>query len=98
MRTKGVYNAKIKHAKQNWVTERLEGATSKTVWDFIKWYKHGGQRNRPLYSSPSNIPAPSDQERANIFAKQFFPDPPPVQPYKTNNEPTNERDIEPLTW
>jgi hypothetical protein len=35
-RTKAVFQAKIKHAKRNWANERLEGATSKTVWDFIR--------------------------------------------------------------
>ena len=97
-RMKKTFRAKVRYAKQHWATERLKGATSKTVWDFIKWYKHGGQRNRPLYSSPSNVPAPSDQDRAKIFTKQFFPDPPPVLPFNPSSPPETPRDEIPLTW
>jgi hypothetical protein len=79
--TKATFRAKVRHAKRNWATARLEGATSKTVWEFVKWYKHGGKRCRPLYSSPSSIPAPSDQDRAKIFTDEFFPEPPPVSPF-----------------
>ena len=40
---KGAFHAKVRHAKRTWATKRLEGATSHTVWEFIKWYKHGGK-------------------------------------------------------
>jgi hypothetical protein len=74
----------------------LEGATSQTVWEFIKWYKHGGKRCRPLYSTPSHVPANSDQERAIIFTRQFFPIPPPVQPFSPKDDPAPERAPNPL--
>jgi ribonuclease HI len=95
-RTKAVFRAKVRHAKRNWATSRLEGATSQTVWEFVKWYKHGGKRCRPLYTSPSNIPAPSDQDRAKIFADQFFPEPPPVLPFAPTDEPDSPRSFHPL--
>jgi hypothetical protein len=83
--------------KQNWATARLEGATSKMVWDFVKWYKHSRKRCHPLYSSPSSIPAPSDQDWARIFANQFFPDPPSVLPFIPTDELDPQRPFHPLT-
>jgi hypothetical protein len=77
-RTKGVFRAKVRHAKRTWATQKLEGASSNTVWEFIKWYKHGGKRSRPLYSSPSHVPAASDQERTHIFSQHFFQSPHPL--------------------
>jgi hypothetical protein len=96
--TKAVFQAKVRHAKRNWATQRLEGATSQTVWEFVKWYTRGGKRCRPLYSCPSNVPAPSDQARAEIFAQQFFPPPPPVQPYSPTDEPCPQRPSHPLIF
>jgi hypothetical protein len=90
-RTKKVFRAKVHHAKQNWATTRLEGATSSTVWNFIKWYKHTGKRHRPLYSTPSNVPAPDDETRANIFAKEFFPNPHPNKNFSPSDEPSPTR-------
>jgi endonuclease/exonuclease/phosphatase family metal-dependent hydrolase len=95
-RAKKTFKARVHHAKRAWATERLEGATSSTVWSFIKWYKHGGKRSRPLYSSPSHVPAENEHERAQIFAKQFFPPPPPVQPYSPLDEPYPQRSHHPL--
>jgi ribonuclease HI len=93
---KKAFRARVRHAKQTWATNRLEGATSHTVWEFIKWYKHGGKRCRPLYSTPSHVPASSDQERARTFAEQFFPVPPPVQPFNPTDDPAPERTANPL--
>ena len=90
--TKGVFRAKVRHAKRTWATTRLEGATSQNVWEFIKWYKHGGKKCRPLYSTPSHVPAEDDNARAQLFAQQFFPDPPPVQPYTPNDPPQQQRE------
>jgi ribonuclease HI len=94
--TKAVFRAKVRHAKRNWATKKLEGATSKSVWEFVRWYKHGGKRCRPLYSSPLHVPAPSDQDRAKIFADQFFPEPPPVSPFNPTDEPEAQRPFYPL--
>ena len=96
-RTKAVFRAKVKHAKRNWANEKLEGATSKTVWDFIRWYSHRGKRYRPLYTSPSNVPAEDDEERSNRFTQQFFPEPPPTQPFVPSDEPHTQRVSPPLT-
>jgi hypothetical protein len=95
-RTKAVFRARVRHYKRTWVTQRLQGATSQNVWEFTKWYRHGGQQCRPLYSSPSSIPAPSDQERSRIFANQFFPAPPPTDEFQPQDEPTQERLQHPL--
>jgi ribonuclease HI len=97
-KTKAVFRAKVNHAKQTWATQRLEGATSKTVWEFIKWYKHGGKRCRPLYSTPSHVPAPTEQNRDDLFVNQFFPEPPPVQPFTPSDDPIPQRSLHPLTW
>ena len=95
--TKVIFQAKIKHAKRNWANDCLQGATSKTIWEFIQWYSHRGKRYRPLYTSPSNVPAQDDNERTNVFTQQFFPEPPPTQPFTPNSEPYPQRDIPPLT-
>jgi ribonuclease HI len=81
-RSKKVFKEKIRFAKNNWATKRLEDANETNIWEFIRWYSHGGKRNRPIYSSPSNIPAESDDERAEKLTNQFFPDPPPAEPYQ----------------
>ena len=90
-RTKDVFRAKVRHHKRNWATSRLEGANSKDVWEFTKWYKCRGRRSRPLYSSPSNVPAATDQERALIFAGLFFPAPHPIRGFQANNDPIPQR-------
>jgi hypothetical protein len=95
--SKAAFRAKVRHAKQKWATQRLEGATSQTVWEFIKWYKHSGKRSRPLYSTPSHVPAASDEERPNIFIQQFFPEPPLAQPFHPADEPEPPRPPQPLT-
>ena len=75
---KAIFHAKVCYVKQHWATSQLESATSKDVWEFIKWHKHSGKCCHPLYSSPSHIPADNEQDRANCFRQQFFPKPPPT--------------------
>jgi ribonuclease HI len=97
-RAKAAFRARVKHAKREWAAKRLEGASSQEMWGFINWYKRSGKRSRPLYSSPSNVPAPDDHARADVFARQFFPDPPPVQPLNIPGDPFPRRHFHRLTF
>lgn len=81
--------------KRTWITETLENATPKDIWDFPSWSK--GLRNYPtppISRGPNTPKATSHEDKCEALRKELYQPPPALEhPFHPNIDARLEEDL-----
>ncbi|TFY51402.1 hypothetical protein EVJ58_g10586, partial [Rhodofomes roseus] len=85
-KSRNYFRRLYKKARQKWITETLEEATTADIWGFTKWGKGVRTYQSPAISrGPDQPPAVMHEDKCNALRDELFQPPPPLQDVPEND-------------